>query len=311
MSLPRHLTQEEMQTALAELAQAIYTHEQWTEEIYAALVCHLNADERDLGDDAHRNCRFGQWYYTSGMSKLSDRAGFREVEAEHRRMHQYATSLLRASAQGIPISLQDYERFTSALKRTRLEIQSLERELEVSLYNIDPLTGVPGRLEMLQKLREHREFVVRGVHPCTIAMLDVDKFKSVNDVHGHLAGDHVLKAIASYVQAHLRQYDIFFRYGGEEFLLCMPDTDLDTGREICDRLRIELGSLVHEPNGESGFRVTASFGVAGLGADYSVEEGINRADQALLAAKAAGRNRVLVWDPSCEAAHSVQDMVRV
>ena len=303
MSLPRHLTQEETLAAITELDQAIYAHEQWTEDIYAALVCHLHADKRDLGDEPWRNCRFGQWYYASVSTKLADWAGFGEVEIEHERMHRYATSLLRASEQGRPISLQDYERFISALKRTRLEIQSLKRELEVALYNIDALTGVPGRLQMLQKLREHREFVVRGIHPCTIAMLDVDKFKTVNDVHGHLAGDHVLVAIASYVQAHLRPYDIIFRYGGEEFLLCLPEIDLEAGREICDRLRIELGGLPHEANGGSGFQVTVSIGVAELGADYAIEEAINRADQALLAAKAAGRNRVLAWNPSYASNH--------
>lgn len=298
MTLPRHLSQEDMVAAVTELDQAIYTHEQWTEEIYAALICHLHADERDLSEESFRKCRFGQWYYGEGTSKLSDRSGFAEVEAEHQRMHQYATSLLRAAAQGTPISLADYERFVSALKRTRLEIQSLKRELEVSLYNIDALTGVPGRMEMLKKLREHREFVVRGVHPCAIAMLDVDHFKQVNDVHGHLVGDHVLVAIARYVQAHLRPYDLIFRYGGEEFLLCMPDTDLETGREVCDRLRIELGTLSHEAQGGAGFKVTVSMGVAALSADYTAEEAINRADQALLAAKAAGRDRVLVWTPA-------------
>ena len=298
MPLPRYLSQEEMLAAVSELDQALYTHEQWTEEVYAALVCHLQADERDLCDESFRQCRFGQWYYTSGTIKLADQAGFKEVEVEHKRMHQYAASLLRASAHGTPISMADYERFVSSLKRMRLEIESLKRELEVALYNIDALTGVPGRLQMLEKLRENREFVVRGVHPCTIAMLDIDKFKAVNDSHGHPTGDHVLVAIANYIRAHLRPYDLIFRYGGEEFLICMPDTDIEVGREICDRLRSELGSLSHQAVGADSFRVTVSMGIAELSADYSVEEAVNRADQALLSAKAAGRNRVLVWDPS-------------
>jgi len=233
MAHQQHLTQEELISAIAEIDQAIYGHEQWLEEVMAALICKLPADERDLNHEAWRNCRFGQWYYTKGVAKLADRASFREVENEHKKMHQHASSLLRATAAKTPISLDDYERFLSALKRMRLEILSLKRELEVSLYNIDALTGVPGRLQLLEKLRENREFVVRGVHRCTIAMLDVDKFKMVNDVHGHQVGDHVLQAIASYVQSHLRQYDVLFRYGGEEFLLCMPNTGLESGREIC------------------------------------------------------------------------------
>ena len=118
MPFARHLTQDEMRDVIKELDQAMYTHEQWLEATVAALICRLPADERDVGDDAHRKCRFGQWYYASGAAKLSDRAGFGEVEIEHRRMHQYAAGLLRVSAQGVPIALADYERFVSALKRT-------------------------------------------------------------------------------------------------------------------------------------------------------------------------------------------------
>ena len=292
------MTQDEMLAAVAELDQAIYTHEQWTEEIYAALICHLQADERDLSDEPDRNCRFGQWYHSAGAVRFSGRPGFAEVEIEHKLMHQYATRLLCASARGTAISLADYERFVSALKRTRLEIHSLKRSLEVALYNIDALTGVPGRMEMLGRLREQREFVARGVHHCAIAMIDIDRFKQVNDNHGHLAGDHVLVSIARHVQARLRTYDVIFRYGGEEFLLCMPNADLETCREICDRLRLELAAMTHEPDRTGSFQVTVSIGVSELSADYPVEEAINRADQALLAAKAAGRNRVLAWTPN-------------
>lgn len=296
MPLPHTMTQEEMLGAVTELDQAIYTHEQWTEEIYAALICHLSPDERDIDDESHRKCRFGQWYYGRGEAKLEGRPGFAEVEVEHKRMHQYAACLLRASVRGTPIWLPDYELFVSALKRTRLEIQTLKRELEVALYNIDALTGVPGRTEMLRKLREQREFVSRGVHPCAIAMIDIDHFKAVNDDHGHAMGDRVLTDIAGYIQSHLRTYDLIFRYGGEEFLLCIPDTDLEGGREICDRLRQGLANLAHQMKEKQALKVTVSIGVAELVAGIAVEEAIDRADQALLAAKSAGRNRTLTWE---------------
>ena len=197
-----------------------------------------------------------------------------------------------------PSRLPDYQRYVSAMKRTRLEIQTLKRELEVSLYNIDALTGVPGRMEMLRKLREQQQFVKRAVHSSAIAMLDIDHFKAVNDARGHLAGDAVLVDIARYVQAHLRPYDLIFRYGGEEFLLCMPDTEVEAAREICDRLRSELAGIAHRANGGEPFEVTVSIGVADLAGDVAVEESIDRADHALFAAKAAGRNRVLAWNPT-------------
>ena len=301
MATAKPMSQEEMRVAVTELDQAIYAHEQWVEEVYAALVCHLAADDRDIDDNAFRKCRFGQWYYGRDAAKLAEHAGFAELEIEHKRMHQYAAALLHMAARNVSVPLHDYERFVGAMKRTQLEIRTLKHELEVSLYNIDALTGVPGRMEMLRKLREQREFTVRGVHPCVIAMLDIDFFKAVNDAHGHLAGDNVLIAIAQYVQSHLRPYDLVFRYGGEEFLVCMPDTDLETGREISDRLRAALAELAHTSNGAAPFQVTVSIGVAELGAEIAVEEAIDRADRALLAAKAAGRNRTLAWSPAMAA----------
>jgi diguanylate cyclase (GGDEF)-like protein len=297
MSIP-NIPEEKMRKALMELEQAAHNHDQWAEMLYGTLICRLPPDERDISEDAHRICRFGQWYHRSGIDTLAGHPGLEEIGREHERMHQYARSLLRSAADGVPISIDDYERFISALKRMRLEIDTVRREVEDALYNLDPLTGAPSRVGMLTKLREQREFVKRSVHSCVIAMMDLDHFKSVNDDYGHLVGDKVLVAFARYISAHLRPYDKIFRYGGEEFLLCLPDTDLHTGSEIVDRLREELGSLTHDVEGSGPIRVTVSFGLALLDPDVSVEETIDRADKALYAAKAHGRNATAVWDAS-------------
>ena len=290
------ISKDAISSAVAELDRALYMHELWAEEIYTALVCHLHPDDRDLRPDAHRQCRFGQWYYSVGDTALARHRGFAEVEVEHKRMHEYAASLLAAVAKGEPVSPQAHERFVSAMKRTRLEIQTLKQELEVSLYNIDPLTGVPGRVEMLGKIREQQEYVTRGVHSCVVAMLDVDRFKSVNDTYGHPTGDNVLVEICRHAQANLRPYDMMFRYGGEEFVLCLPDRDLAPGRDVCERLRGALAELEHRGNDGKPFAVTVSIGVAALEAGASVETAIDRADQALLVAKKSGRDKVVVWE---------------
>lgn len=288
---------EQMRTALKELEQASYNHDQWAETLYGTLICRLTPDDRDTDRNAHHTCRFGQWYYGSGNAALKNYPGFSEIGLEHERMHQYATSLLRASVDGVPISIKDYERFLTALKRLHLEISSVQRELESALFNLDPLTGTPSRLGMLSKLREQQEFVRRN-HACTIAMMDLDLFKSVNDKYGHLVGDKVLIGFAHYIMAHLRPYDKVFRYGGEEFLICLADTDLETGSVIIERMREELASLPFEADGKVSFNVTVSFGIALLDADISVEQSIDRADKALYVAKAKGRNRVVSWEPS-------------
>jgi len=291
------MSDEHTRLALKELEQALYSHDQWAETLYGTLICRLTPDDRDIGREAHHACRFGQWYYKSGSVALTDFPGFAEIGIEHERMHRYATSLLRASVDGVPISIKDYERFVTALKRLRLEIASVQRELESALFNLDPLTGTPSRLGMLGKLREQQEFVRRD-HACAIAMMDLDLFKSVNDRYGHLVGDKVLIGFARYVMAHLRPYDKVFRYGGEEFLICLADTDLESGRSIVERMREDLASLPFEGDGNGSFHVTVSFGIAALDADKSVEQSIDRADKALYVAKANGRNRVVSWDPS-------------
>jgi diguanylate cyclase (GGDEF)-like protein len=89
-----------------------------------------------------------------------------------------------------------------------------------------------------------------------------------------------------------------YRYGGEEFLICLTDTDVETGHAIVDRLREELASLPFEASGKGKFHVTASFGLAALDPDMAVERSIDRADKALYRAKAEGRNCVVGWDAS-------------
>jgi diguanylate cyclase len=296
MAIPS-ISDEQMRAALKEFEQASYNHDQWAETLYGTLICHLTPDERDTCHDSHRQCRFGQWYYKQGIAALKDYPGFAEIGLEHERMHQYATSLLRSSVNGVPISIKDYERFVSALKRLHLEVATVQRELESSLFNLDPLTGTPSRVGMLSKLRELQEFVRRD-HDCAVAMMDLDFFKSVNDKYGHLVGDKVLVDFARYIMAHLRPYDRVFRYGGEEFLICLSDTDLQAGHDIIDRLREELGSLQFDGNGQGPFHSTVSFGVALLDGNAPVEQSIDRADKALYVAKTTGRNRVVKWDAS-------------
>jgi diguanylate cyclase len=297
MTIPS-LSQDLMHTVIGELEQALFNHDQWCEGLYSTLICRLPTDQRDMEPDAHQKCRFGQWYFGPGSAKLRQHRGFEEIAVEHQRMHQYAATLLMASKNQVPVSLLDYERFVSALKRMRLEIITLKHDIEDALYNLDPLTGVASRIGMLTKLREELEFVKRKVHSCCVAMMDLDGFKIVNDVHGHAVGDQVLITFARHMASCLRPYDKLFRYGGEEFLLCAVDADLLTGRRIIERIRGELACISHQGSSKGPFYVTVSIGLTLLDPDISVEESIDRADKALYVAKSSGRDRIVVWDPS-------------
>ena len=286
---------EALQTALHQLKQALYSHEQWHKDVIRSVVCRLPYDRRDTEGDAHRFCRFGQWYYTTTAGLLQQHPGFAAIEIEHKRMHEFAAKLLLSSEQTGTVEPPEYDGFTNSVDRLRLQLQSLISELEDSLYKLDPLTGAENRIGMLPTLRQDQAQIQRGIHTSSISIIDLDHFKDVNDNHGHVIGDIVLAEIVRHAKSHLRPYDRIFRYGGEEFLIFLPNTDLATARSIVERIRMQLEEQVLTHDGDTPVKVTASFGLAPLESAITIEESIDHADQALYAAKKTGRNRVCTW----------------
>lgn len=287
-----------MRDALTELDQASYNHDEWAERFHRTLISRHAPEAADVSDQPHRKCRFGQWYYSAPNGALHSHPGFAGIGLEHERMHSVAKDLLKSSAAGKPITSKHYEDFVAARKRLGLEIATVRREFEEELSGLDPLTGMPGRIRMLTKLREQHEMAVRRLQTCVIAMLDLDHFKLVNDTYGHPVGDQVLIRISREIAADLRPYDKAYRYGGEEFLICLPGVDETLGFAILDRLRSELADLRHEAMDGTPFAVTVSIGLSLLDPLVPVEQSVNRADTALYAAKEAGRNRVMTWRSS-------------
>ncbi|WKJ91691.1 diguanylate cyclase [Methylomonas montana] len=290
------LDEAKLQAVLKQLHQAIYNHERWHNDLIRTIICQQPHDQHDMAKDAHRRCRFGQWYYNDVPTEVREHQAFLAIRAEHKYMHQLATQLLATASTKAAIAPHDYDAFANALDRLRLEIQTLEREIEESLYNHDPLTGALNRIGMLTSLRALHELVKRQVQHCCIAIMDLDHFKAVNDSCGHAVGDKVLSASVGYLMDHLRPYDKVFRYGGEEFLISLPSTDLQAGRTMIERIREELGKTPLAFHGSKPIPLTVSFGLAMLDPDVIVEETIHRADKALYAAKTAGRNCSWIWD---------------
>ncbi len=293
-----YINREELQTILTHLDQALYNHVQWHNALLRTLICHLPPDKHNISPKAHKECLFGQWYYNDSPQKLKDHQGFSILGDSHRYMHQLATHLLLTIEAGSPIQTHDYDNFANAMERMRLEIFSLKHEVEMSLYTHDPLTGAINRTDMLPVLRELHEMVKRETQKCSIAMMDLDKFKEINDHFGHPAGDKVLVALVRYITDHLRPYDKLFRYGGEEFLICMQQTELNSCYERIEILREGIAELPIDIGRLDPVHLTASFGVTEFDRNSSVEHFIEHADKALLLAKSGGRNCTRVWDSS-------------
>jgi diguanylate cyclase (GGDEF)-like protein len=172
------------------------------------------------------------------------------------------------------------------------ELQQANRQLS-ALAGEDALTGLYNRRRLLQRMNELISQAQRQPHPASLLLLDLDHFKHINDSHGHLAGDAVLRQVAELLQASLRAHDMAARYGGEELLLLLPDTDQDIALEVAERLRLAIAQMTVISD-DLRLSVTASFGVAQLQPQQSAEQWIERADMALYRAKREGRNRVCV-----------------
>lgn len=195
------------------------------------------------------------------------------------------------------------QRYDKALRRqeklSRISdgFQQLMREHNIALKQDsthDPLTGLPNRRMIGERLERDLNDAGRRSLGYTLAMLDIDHFKQINDRHGHETGDQVLVAIAHIIQQELRDYDLCARWGGEEFLLLLANTHLEEGRAIVDRLRRRL-SKIPIVVGDVTLSVTASAGLSEhcAGEDL-LRETLLRADQALLRAKRGGRDRCCI-----------------
>jgi two-component system cell cycle response regulator len=202
-----------------------------------------------------------------------------------------------AAVDGMRRGIQDYlvEPVSDGEVLTRVEAAARTKDLQQelvaqgarleALLREDALTGLSNRRAILTQLGGMVSAARRHGHPFSIAVLDLDHFKRINDSHGHKAGDAVLVAAAHAIGTHLRAEDQLGRLGGEEFLVLLPDTDAHAAHHVAEKLRAEVAGVRSEAP------ITVSIGVATWDGE-APEDLLHRADEALYAAKDAGRDRV-------------------
>ncbi len=177
-----------------------------------------------------------------------------------------------------------------AVRRQRVLLRRIER-----LADVDALTGVLNRRKLLETGQRTINRCLRDGRPCALVMVDIDRFKDINDRHGHAAGDEALRAVSGALRLALRPEDLIGRYGGEEFALILPGASSGEARLVGERLRIAVGAM--RPEWAHGSRrVTISGGIAiaeaGDGTGAELRALLERADRALYRAKDAGRDRI-------------------
>jgi diguanylate cyclase (GGDEF)-like protein len=204
--------------------------------------------------------------------------------------HQQHIGVMTAtSAQPGAFDSHDLDLLVFVATTMALDVENLRlRRLAVT----DSLTGAYNREYLARYLPESIARARRNSEPLSVAMADIDHFKSVNDAHGHGAGDVVLAEVAERMRKSIRAGDTLIRYGGEEFLLVLPSTDLDAARAIAERMRSSFEESAIEVL-DLRLDIRLSIGVAELDQVEDGRELVDRADRALYEAKTAGRNRVV------------------
>jgi len=218
-----------------------------------------------------------------------------------------ARALRRDVLQGLEAGADDYlvKPYDQLELRTRMQVGVRVVKAQAAVIEAreqlreqakrDPLTGLHNRTAVMERLELELNRSKRTGCPVSVLLIDLDHFKAVNDQHGHLVGDEVLRGVAQRMAAAVRSYDMVGRYGGEEFLVVLPDTPLLDGRRLSERLL----EAVSDPTAtdEGPMRLSASIGLAsteGWGEDLSLEDLIRAADAAMYHAKDAGRGRIEV-----------------
>ncbi|MEX6503011.1 sensor domain-containing diguanylate cyclase [Pseudomonas zhanjiangensis] len=236
-------------------------------------------------------------------------ARIRQVQREHQQaqIHLFAKErqLRLEQAKGLDLQKQINEGLetrvkdrTAALEQALGDLSEANRQLS-ELNRHDGLTGLLNRQSLNEELQRCLARAVRGQRPLALLMMDLDHFKQVNDRHGHLAGDACLRHAAQRMQQSLRGGDLLARFGGEEFVAILCDTDLAGANELAERLRDDLAQhpCPHQPQ---SIALSLSIGIccSQAGAELDAEELLQRADLALYRAKASGRNRVECYEAS-------------
>lgn len=171
------------------------------------------------------------------------------------------------------------------LRNTLLYQQALQSAI------MDPVTGVKNRSAMDNTLKRELELARRHKTPVSVLLLDIDHFKQINDRYGHLFGDQVLRMVAKSAEKTIRESDMIFRFGGEEFLILLTGTELAGAVLLAERVRESIQET--RTSEQSKMRLTASLGAAQLNGEESLDELLTRTDRALYQAKEAGRNQVV------------------
>lgn len=279
---------------------AMEAHMAWTRRVLRCAVLHTSPGDDVLHDDAHALCALGAWLATQdGAFDSVESGAAARLTQTHKAMHDAIRTICRHAVEGAPAQEGDLVAF----EQTQAELLGLLARVKNLILStsarLDPLTGLPMRYGVEYEFERCRRDTVRRRERLYVAMLDIDHFKAVNDLHGHLAGDAALREFALILRRCVRRNEPLYRFGGEEFLALLRADGEDRIEIAFDRLLCAIrGSEIILDSGQR-LCLTATLGGAMVidGDDFATT--LARADAALYRGKRSGRDRyVLARDPN-------------
>ena len=282
----------EIDAILIELNKSIDAHYKWLVNMFRCAVT-SNATQPDImGDNAHFVCQFGQWLNNQSRYNEDDCSYVSKINATHEKMHLLGKELLLAIVEkrSHPWHFDSFQdallAFTSSVMEYKIYLLNIRS-------NIDVLTGLPGR----RMLDESFERQLLDAEPLNlyILLLDIDRFKYVNDTYGHLVGDVVLRALASNLLSWTRYDEVAYRYGGEEFIIIIRTK---TDEQAC-QAGLRLCRLIGQkkiPYSDGEIAITVTAGITRVQPGETLDTALGRADRAMYPGKQTGRTRCRFMD---------------
>ena len=282
----------EIDAILIELNKSIDAHYKWLVTMFRCVVS-LDVTQPDImGENSHCVCRFGQWLNNQSRYNEDDCSYVSKINATHEKMHLLGKELLLAIVEKRSHSWH-FDSFQDALLAFTSSVMDYKIYLLNIRSNIDVLTGLPGR----RMLDESFERQLLDAEPLNlyILLLDIDRFKYVNDTYGHLVGDVVLRALASNLLSWTRYDEVAYRYGGEEFIIIIRTK---TDEQAC-QAGLRLCRLIGQkkiPYSDGEIAITVTAGITRVQQGETLDTALGRADRAMYQGKQTGRNRCMFMD---------------
>lgn len=274
----------------------LQAHVAWNQRLLRCALLHVSPGDDMLLPDAHLRCRFGLWLQRQQQELTRfDARAVQDLVQHHRAMHDAVRTLCQCALQGQPARIADLQAYEAGQSGMVASLTLLRQRVAEAALQHDALTGLPLRNGLDYAFDLRRRDAARLGLPLYLAMADVDRFKRVNDSHGHSVGDQALRHLARLMRESLRENDVLVRYGGEEFLLLLLGTEAEAVvQRLLQRLR---GSPLRLQDG-TPLALTMTVGLARVEPQDTLSTAIDRADRALLAGKQAGRDRYVLAPPS-------------